>query len=296
MTNSTTANDSPSAVLNPVLVLGGTGKTGRRVAEGLRRGGFTPRVASRSGTVRFDWSDRSSWDSALAGVRAVYVVDSMSPAAPDELRAFGAAAAAQGVERLVLLSARTWSQLDDGSGAKLAAERAVQESGLEWTILRPVWFAQNFTEDESFAPLFATGELRLPTGDGRERFVDLEDLADVAVAALTEPGHHGRIYELTGPRALSLAEAVAELSAASGRPLRYVAVTDEEYREQAAARGHEKGYVDLLLTLFRHLRANGGIEAADGVREALGREPRDFAEYLGRAEFPPPGPTDTDGS
>lgn len=284
MTTSTTPQNAP------YLVLGGTGKTGRRVADGLTRRGFTARAASRKGPVRFDWSDEESWAPALAGVRAVYVVDSQGPDATAELRAFGKAATAAGVERLVLLSARTWAELDDGSGELLAAEKAVRESGLEWTILRPAWFAQNFLEENWFPTLFTEGELRLPVGAGREPFIDLDDLADVAVAALTEDGHAGETYVLSGPRAMTWGEAVQEISRAAGRPLRYVPLTDAEYTAEMTGRhGFPADFVELLLPMFRHIRNDGSAELSDGVRRALGREPRDFAEYAARTTFPAEG-------
>ncbi|MFI1889038.1 NAD(P)H-binding protein [Streptomyces jumonjinensis] len=279
--SSSSSSSSPS----PVLVLGGTGKTGRRVADGLRRRGFTPRVASRSGEVRFDWYDEGSWDPALNGVGAVYVVDSQGPGAGDEVRAFAARAAALGVTRLVLLSARIWAEVDHESGRLLATERAVRESGLEWTILRPSWFNQNFTEETGFYPLLTEGELRLPTGEGREPFIDLEDLADVAVAALTEEGHAGQTYVLSGPEAMTLREVVAALADATGRELAYHPVTDDEYRVLLAERGHPAEYVEFVIGLFGHVRASKGAELSDGVRRALGREPQEFGAYVARTDF-----------
>lgn len=275
-----------------MLVLGGTGKTGRRVAAKLAALGVPAAVASRrpgAGRVRFDWTDPASWAPALKGVRAVYVVDSEGPDAPEQVRAFGRLAAELGVERLVLLSARTWSELPDPDGTLLATERAVRDAGPEWTILRPSWFAQNFTEAEWLAPLLAEGELRLPAGEGREPFLDLDDLADVAVAALTEEGHAGRVYDLTGPRALTFHEVVAEISRASGRTVTYTPVTDDEFRTEMAGRGLPAEVTEVLIQLYGHIGRDGSAKPGDGVREALGREPREFADYAGRADFAGPG-------
>ncbi|KUH40672.1 MULTISPECIES: NAD(P)H-binding protein [Streptomyces] len=266
-----------------ILVLGGTGKSGSRVATALRRGGLSPAVASRRGPVRFDWADRSTWKPALDGVDAVYVVDSQGPDAPAKVRDFAGAAARAGVRRLVLLSARIWGEL---GGGRLATEQAVRASGREWTILRPTWFAQDFTELESLAsPLDAPGELRLPTGEGREAFVDLEDLADVAVAALTEDAHAGRTYVLSGARSLGFGEAVAEIARATGRPLRFVPVSEDAYRAEFTARGYPDAVADELPAMYRHIREERGATVTDGVREALGRAPRDFAEYVARTDF-----------
>lgn len=271
-------------VRNPprILVLGGTGKTGRRVATALRRRGVDPAVASRRGPVRFDWTDRSTWKPALDGVSAVYVVDSQGPGAPDELRELTDLAAA-GSLRLVLLSSRTYGEMGED---RLATERAVKEAGMPWTILRPSWFAQNFTEFDLFASLLGDeGELRLPTGDGREAFIDLEDLADVAAAALTEDGHTGRTYVLSGARSLSFEEAVAEIARATGRPLRFVPVSEDAYRVELVAAGYPGAVIDDTVAVLRHIRLERGSEPTDGVREALGRPPRDFSDYVARTSF-----------
>ncbi|MCP9211401.1 NAD(P)H-binding protein [Streptomyces sp. NEAU-Y11] len=269
--------------LSHLLVLGGTGKTGRRVAAALRHRGLEPAVASRRGPVRFDWADRATWQPALTGIDAVYVVDSQTPGAPAKVRDFTAVAARAGVRRLVLLSARPWGEM---GGDHLATEEAVRASGLRWTILRPTWFAQNFTELDFFASLLGQqGELRLPTGDGREPFVDLDDLADVAAEALTDDRHSGQTYVLSGPRSLSFAEAVGEIARATGRPLRFVPVTEEAYRADLVAAGYEDSVIDEVITVLRHIREERGATVTDGVYQALGRSPRDFSAYVTRTDF-----------
>lgn len=265
-----------------VLVLGGTGKTGKRVAAALRRRGLSPAVASRRGPVRFDWTDRSTWTAAVDGAGAIYVVDSQGPAAPQEVRELADLAAAQS-SRLVLLSSRTYGEM---GGDRLATEAAVQESGARWTILCPSWFAQNFTELDFIAsPLDQGGELRLPTGDGHEAFLDLDDLADVAATALTEDGHEGRTYVLSGPRSLSFAEAVDEIADATGRPLRFVAVSEDAYRAELVAADSPAADIEETIAVLRHIRRERGSEPTDGVREVLGRLPRDFREYVARTSF-----------
>ncbi|MGW1145626.1 NAD(P)H-binding protein, partial [Streptomyces sp. NPDC002454] len=184
--------------------------------------------------------------------------------------------------RLVLLSARTWGEF--GDPALLATEDAVRAAGADWTVLRPTWFDQNFTE-EFLSSLLTTGELRLPAGEGREPFLDLEDLAEVAAVVLTEDGHAGRTYELSGPRALTLREAVAELSAAAGRPLRYVPVSEAEYLAEQRAAGVPEEVAQLLAGLFRHIAEDGSASIADGVRQVLGRDPRDFRAYARGADL-----------
>ncbi|GAA2076649.1 NAD(P)H-binding protein [Streptomyces albiaxialis] len=267
---------------SPILVLGGTGKTGRHVASLLAERGFTPRVAARSAEVRFDWTDRSTWEPALEGVRAVYLVDSQTAEAAEELRAFSRLAVARGAERLVLLASRAYAELDalGAPGDLLGPERAVTEAGAEWTVLRPTWFSQNFGEFPPVSDGVDKGELRLPVGEGRESFVDVRDIAEVAVAALTGEGHAGETYELSGPRALTWGEAVEELSRATGRTVRLTPVGDQEYRAELTAQGLPDDVVELFSVIFGHIREGRSDALSDGVRRALGREPRDFTAYV----------------
>ncbi|WP_406193325.1 NmrA family transcriptional regulator [Kitasatospora sp. NBC_01560] len=266
--NTQNTQQHPAAPL--VLVTGGTGKTGRRVAERLAARGRAVRTGSRSAPVPFHWNDRSTWAPALEGVGAVYLSyypDLAFPGAVETVGAFSRLAAKAGVERLVLLSGR-------GEEAALAAEREVREAGTAWTVVRCAWFDQNFDESFFLDPVLA-GELALPTGEAREPFVDAGDIADVAVAALTEDGHHGEVYELTGPRLLSFADVAAELSAATGREIRFSAVSVEEYRAVLAVAGLPGEFADLFTLILDGRNAR----LADGVRRALGREPRDFTDF-----------------
>jgi len=256
------------------LVLGGTGKTGRRVARRLRARGIPARVGSRSGQPPFDWENRVTWAPALRDVNSAYVSyypDIAAPGAVDTVGAFARLAVGRGVRRLVLLSGR-------GEAEAQRAEQAVRDSGADLTILRSTWFSQNFSEDYLLEPVLS-GELALPAGDTPEPFVDADDIADVAVAALTQDGHAGQIYELTGPRLLTLAEAAAEISKAAGREIRYVPVSAEEYAATAARQGVPGEVIDLLTYLFGEVLDGRNAHLADGVRRALGREPRDFTDY-----------------
>ncbi|MEE1819440.1 NAD(P)H-binding protein [Streptomyces sp. SP18ES09] len=266
---------------SPLLVLGSTGKTGRRVTARLQERGYEVRAASRGGAVRFDWDDESTWEPALDGVGAAYLVDSMRSDAGVSMRKFTELAVARGVRRLVLLSHRDWV-VPEGR-EKLPCERAVRESGAEWTLLKPAWFAQNFSEDPFFRGQVMAGEVVWSTGAGTEPFVDVEDIADVAVAALTEEGHAGEAYELSGPRLLSLDEVVGEIARATGRTVTYRPASPEEFRAYAAGRGLPEDFTGLLNMLFGWIAENRFATLGDGVRRALGREPRDFADYVGAA-------------
>jgi uncharacterized protein YbjT (DUF2867 family) len=256
------------------LVLGGTGKTGRRVVERLAARGVPTRVGSRSGEPPFDWEDRATWAAALDGVGSVYLSyypDLAVAGAPEATAAFVEQALESGTRRLVLLSGR-------GEEEAQRAERALQESGADWTIVRCSWFMQNFSESIFLEPLL-TGELALPAGDVAEPFVDAEDIADVAVAALTEDGHVGRLHELTGPRLLTFTEAVEEISKAAGREIRYVPIAIEENEAALAEEGVPPEFVSFLTYLFSEVLDGSNAYLTDGVQRALGRPPRDFADY-----------------
>lgn len=257
------------------LVIGGTGKTGRRVASRLERRGVAVRIGSRSGAPPFDWEDERTWGPALRDVQAAYVTylpDLAVPGAAEVVRAFAERSVEHGVRRLVLLSGR-------GEEGALRGEQAVREAGPEWTIVRAAYFDQNFSEGFFLEPVLA-GEVALPAGDVREPFVDVEDIADVAVAALTEDGHGGRVYELTGPRLLSFAEAVGEIGAACGREIRYVPVSTERYAAMLADAGVPPEVVQLFTLVFPKVLDGRNAHVADGVQRALGRPPRDFADYV----------------
>ena len=275
----------------PTLVLGGTGKTGRRVAERLTARGVPVRIGSRSAPVPFDWEDRATWGPALDGTRAAYVVyspDLAIPGAVDAVGTFAELALARDVSRLVLLSGR-------GEPEAEAAEQAVRGSGADVTIVRASWFAQNFSEDYMLDAVL-TGEVALPAGDVPEPFIDVDDIADVVVTALTEDGHGGELYEVTGPRLLTFTDAVAEIGRASGRELRFVPVTVEEHAAVAAAQGVPADVIELLGYLFREVLDGRNAHVTDGVRRALGREPRDFAQYARDAATTGVWSAQTDGS
>jgi uncharacterized protein YbjT (DUF2867 family) len=256
------------------LILGGTGKTGRRIAERLTARGRAVRIGSRSGEPAFDWDNTATWAAALKGVDAVYVSyypDLAVPGAPDAIRAFADLAVSKGVRRLVLLSGR-------GETEAQRAEEMLKASGADWTILRCSWFCQNFSESFFLDPVLG-GEVALPAGTTPEPFIDADDIADVAVAALTEEGHRGQLYELTGPRLLTFAQAVAEIARASGREVRFVPITVEEYTSVMQELQVPAEVIGLVTYLFGDVLDGRNAHLNDGVRRALGREPRDFAVY-----------------
>lgn len=256
------------------LVLGGTGKTGRRVVERLKTRNLPVRVGSRSGEPSFDWENSATWPGALRNVDAVYISyypDVAAAGAVDAIRSLTELAVKSGVRRLALLSGR-------GEPEAERCEQLVRDSGAEWTVLRASWFCQNFSENFLLDPLLA-GEVALPVGDVGEPFVDADDIADVAVAALTEDGHAGRLYELTGPRLWTFAEATAEIARVTRRNIRYVEVPTEEYASALDSAQVPPEFVTLLTYLFTEVLDGRNACVADGVSQALGRAPRDFTEY-----------------
>ena len=259
------------------LVLGGTGKTGRRVAERLANQGVETRIASRSATPSFDWNDQSTWSATLEGVDAAYITyapDLAIPGATEAVRDFVAMAVELGVRRLVLLSGR-------GEEEAQACERIVQDAGVEWTVVRASWFMQNFSEGE-FLGMVLDGAITLPAGDVPEPFIDANDIADVAVAALTEDGHAGEIYEVTGPRMLTFGDVAREISRAAGREVQFHRIPKDAFAGAIAESGAPEEIAWLLNYLFETVLDGHNAYLCDGVKRALGREPTDFAEFVDR--------------
>jgi uncharacterized protein YbjT (DUF2867 family) len=255
------------------VLIGGAGKTGKRVHERLARLGVPTRLASRSTPARFDWEDQTTWSGALGNAKAAYLTfypDLAVPWAAERIGKLAKLGVERGVERLVLLSGR-------GEHQVWPAERAVREAGVAFTIVRCAWFAQNFSEGHLLEPI-RHGELQLPGGSVREPFVDVDDVADVVTAALTDERHAGQIYDLTGPRLLSFDEVVREISSVSGRPVRYTPVSSAKYAAILAPQLPEADAA-FMVELFTHLLDGHNQLLTDGVERALGRKPRDFRDY-----------------
>jgi uncharacterized protein YbjT (DUF2867 family) len=261
----------------PVLVTGGTGKTGRRLVERLRKLRVPVRIGSRGAAPFFDWRDRSTWPAALAGARAIYVAfqpDIAAPGALEIVTDFFAEALRQNVNRIVLLSGRGEPEAED-------AEKALVASGADWTILRCSWFAQNFDEG-FFLEGIRSGVLALPARPTPEPFVDVEDIAEIATAALTQNGHSGRLYEISGPTALTFTEAVAEIAKVTGREIQFIEAPMEAFVAEAMLQGVSKEEVDLVSYLFTTILDGRNSRPVYGVQEALGRPANGFSAYVRR--------------
>jgi len=257
-----------------VAIIGGLGKTGGRVAKRLKDGGINVRAASRSTTPGFDWQDRATWRQALEGASAAYVTfqpDLAVAWAAETISAFAKTAVEAGVGHIVLLSGR-------GEDGAVLSEKELKAAGADYTVLRASWFSQNFSEG-AFLDGLLQGKLTLPAGDVLEPFVDAADLADAAVEALTNPRHRNQTYELTGPRSLTFRDAVCEIATASGRAIAYETVPIDAFIAEMAAFGLPRETTDLLHELFTQVLDGRNSHVEDGVRQILGRQPKDFSDY-----------------
>jgi uncharacterized protein YbjT (DUF2867 family) len=261
----------------PILVIGATGKTGSRVANKLEAKGLPVRRGSRSSATPFDWEAPETWAPALTGVRAAYVTyfpDLAFPGAVEKLESFVETAKDVGVPHLVLLSGR-------GEHHAQLGEEVVRASGVDFTLVRAAWFAQNFSEGYLLDPILGS-VLPMPGGDIREPIIDIEDIADVATAALTEDGHRGKLYEVTGPRLMTFAEMADVLGQATGRPIRHVPISFDDFHANVAAAGGTF-VADVFTAIARETLDGRNAHTTDGVMQALGRPPRDFADFAADA-------------
>lgn len=261
---------------NNILVIGGTGKTGRKVVAGLKQRNQNVRIGSRNESPSFEWEDPTSWPKALEGMDKVYIVfypDLAVPGAVEAIKGLTEAAKEAGVKKAVLLS---------GKGEKEAecCEQVVANSGLDYTLVRASWFNQNFSESFFLDPILA-GHIALPMPDAKIPFVDTGDIAEVVVEALINDAHNGKTYEITGPRAMTFEEAVTEIADATGRDLKYQAVTQEEYNAMMKAAGVPSDYIWLFDYLFREVLGNPNNQVVTSdVEKVLGRKATGFEGYV----------------
>ncbi|ADD45810.1 NmrA family NAD(P)-binding protein [Stackebrandtia nassauensis] len=263
-----------------ILVVGGTGKTGKHVVEQLKAKGHNVRVGSRSTTPRLDLHDPLTWAEALEGVTAAYIAPPDIPFADKE---FVASLVNSGVRRIVTLSGRRIQKLDPESQTSMArTEKSVRESGVEWTVLQANNFNQNFTEGD-YADAVKAGRHSLPLGDTREPLIDAEDIAEVAAVTLTTDGHAGKVYELTGPQSLTQGEAMAAIAEATGKPVVYHAADPAEHAAELSQAGLPDEVVAFLNAMYEFMRTGAIADTTDHVRQVLGRDPIDFATWAKRA-------------
>lgn len=261
----------------PILVVGANGKTGSRVAARLEAKHIAVRRGSRGADIPFDWDAPETWTPALTGASKAYVTyfpDLAFPGAVEKLEAFAKVAGETGLEQIVLLSGR-------GEHFASLGEDVVRNSGLAFTIVRAAWFAQNFSEGYLRDPI-VDGTLPMPGGDITEPIIDIDDIADVVVASLTEDGHIGERYEVTGPRLMSFSEMAKVLSTTLGRHIQHIPISFEDFHANVAAAGGDF-VADVFTQIARETLDGRNANVADGVERALGREPRDFAVFAATA-------------
>lgn len=258
-----------------VVVIGHTGKTGARVQQRLQAMGINTRGVSRSSAIPFDWEKRETWEPALKGASSVYAAyqpDLAVPGAEQAIKAFVEIASTAGVEHIVLLSGR-------GEEGAQRAERILQASGLNWNIVRASWFAQNFSEGFMIDGIL-NGNLVLPAGAVKEPFIDVDDIADVAVAALTNGRLKNRLFEVSGPESITFAQCADIISKALGRSIQYTQVPIDTFIETLAEMGEPEPLQWLMRELFTNVFDGRNENTATGVEEALGRQPVSFQQYV----------------
>ncbi|MFE7509013.1 NmrA family transcriptional regulator [Promicromonospora sp. NPDC057488] len=277
MTTSPTVSPAPTTTA-PILVTGGTGRTGRRVADRLRAQGRQVRITSRTGAVPFDWHDDAGWDAALAGAGAVYLCyspDLALPGADAVVDAFTARAVRHGVERVVLLSGR-------GEDGARACEDIALAAAPATTVVRCSWFQENFSEHFLLDGVL-DGRIAVPADQVREPFVSLEDVADVATLALTTDKHAGKVLELTGPEALTFTQVARLLSDATGRPVEHVALTPDDFVAELTGAGVHPDEAAGLAWLFQEVLDGRNTATTDTVERVLGRAATPFDVFAKEA-------------
>ncbi len=259
----------------PILIIGKNGKTGARVNQRLLDQGYTTQAVSRSTTPSFDWDNSHNWASILNGVKSAYVTyqpDLAVPQAEAAIKEFVRVSLDSGLQHIVLLSGR-------GEEGAERAEQILQNSGINWNIVRCSWFSQNFSENFMLEGIL-NGELVLPATNTIEPFVDADDIAAVVVATLTRTEMHNKLYELTGPRALNFADCVDEISQALGRPLKYTALPIDNYINALQQQGVPEDMQWLIRELFTVVMDGRNSQVKNGVEQALGRPATDFKTYI----------------
>ena len=258
-----------------ILVIGGTGKTGRRVVERLTKQEHHVTVGSRKGTPAFDWEDHSTFAPALKGMNRAYIVyypDLAVPGAKEAISAHTEAAVKAGLEKVVLLSGKGETEAE-------ACEKIVANSGLNYTLVRASWFNQNFSEGP-FLDFVLAGQVALPMPEAEIPFVDVDDIADVVTKVLVDDSYNGETITVTGPEKLTFEQAVKILAQGIGREIQYIPISIEEFKDGMKAAGLPDSYVWLFGYLFKEVLGNPhNQEISHDVEKVLGRRATSFEEY-----------------
>jgi len=265
-----------------VLVTGGTGKTGRRLAAALNARGARARIASRrpagADSVAFDWTAEDTWGPALQGTGAAYLLPPMvSPEIIAAAIRFSRTAIDSGCRRLVLLSA---SLLPAGGPGHGQIHAWLAENAPEWAVLRPSWFMQNFSEGQLLGPIRNEGAVYTAAGDGRVAFVSADDIAACAAACLTAREAPNRDAILTGPRALTYDEAAALVGQAAGRPVIHRRISAEDLAARHVANGLTPAGAQGLAMMDMAIAAGAEDRITGEVERLTGRLPIAFEDFV----------------
>jgi len=268
-----------------ILVTGASGTVGSEVARQLRAQGAPVRVASRTASagkdaLPVDFAHPETLAPALAGVDAVFLLGATLPNQAELETNVVTAAKKAGVKRLVKLS--VFGAATEAFGfARIhrAVEKAIEASGIPFTFLRANGFMQNVANFYA-GTIKAQGAFYGSAGEALISHVDVRDIAAVAVKALTEPGHEGRAYTITGPEALTYSQIAQKVSVATGKPVAYVNLTDEQAKQGALGAGLPEFYADLLVDLTRYYRGGTAAEVSGDVAKVTGANPRTFDSFL----------------
>ena len=261
---------------NNILVIGGTGKTGRRVAEKLTKLSQNVRIGSRNNNPSFDWDNPSTYSEALKEMDRAYITyypDLAVPGAKEAIKSLAEIALKSGLEKVVLLSGK-------GEKEAEACEEIVSNSGLNYTLVRASWFNQNFSESFFLDPILA-GYVALPMVDADIPFVDAGDIADTVVKVLLDDSYNNQTITITGPRKLTFREAIKEISKQTKREIDFQSITLDDYIKSMNNAGLPDDYVWLISYLFEEVLGNAENQAVSSdIEKVLGRKAVDFSEFV----------------
>lgn len=256
------------------LIIGSSGKTGSRILSKLNQAGYPVRLGSRKAEPTFDWEKPEGWEEVLQGINQVYISFQPDLAVPTSLEAIKTlvqVCRSNQVKRLVLLSGR-------GEPEARACEQIVQNSGLEWTILRSSWFLQNFSEG-MFLEQILEGRVLFPKVAAKEPFVDLDDLCELAFASLVTDKHKNKLYELTGPELVSFKDVFETIAEVTNQPISFEELPLDDYLVTLKSFGLPEDVLWLISYLFRTVLDGRNESVVNDLELALGRKPKDFQTY-----------------
>lgn len=261
--------------MEKILVLGATGKTGKRISERLQQLGHSVRSGSRTAAIPFDWNLPETWAPVLRGMDKVYISFQPDLAVPGSMQAITTLMEEirkAGIQKVVLLSGR-------GEKEAQECEEIVMKSGVDWTILRASWFMQNFSEG-FFADSIREGQIVLPVVKSKEPFVDVDDIADVAVESLLHKQHSQRLYELTGPELLWYKDAISQIAQKTGKKISYQEIPMDDYTALLREYQLPEDMIWLIRYLFTEVLDGRNASVVNDIETVLKRKATSFTEYI----------------